>query len=124
MSNGWQARASGNCNIKGTHPLSQGPKSNSVHSMTASEANRLRSRALRHDLVALLDEAEGQGFQANVADLRVIAELLREPHLNHQFRYGGAEEILMPNLEATLQALYDLCGQLQGPIEEALVAEA
>ena len=88
------------------------------------DANRLRSRALRHDLVALLDEAEGQGFRANVAELRAIAELLREPHLNHQFRYGGAEEVIMPNLEATLQALYDLCDQLQGPIEEALAAEA
>ena len=88
------------------------------------DPNRLRSRALRHDLVGLLDEAESLGFRPGVVDLRGIAANLREPHLKHQFRYGGAEHAIMPNLEASLQALYGLCDQLKEPIEQALAVGA
>lgn len=39
---------------------------------------------------------------------------------NHQFRYGGAETVTMPELDATLQAHYALCDELRHPIEQAL----
>lgn len=87
------------------------------------EEARLRSRAMRHDLTALLDEAEMLGFAFDAANLRFVAEHLREPHLSHQFRYGGAEQVAMPELEITYQPLRALCGTLQGPLEAALAAQ-
>ena len=88
------------------------------------EEGRLCSRALRHDLTALLDEAETLNFVTEVPNVRWVAENLREPHLNHQFRYGGAEQVAMPVLEVTLSALYGLCNELQHLIEAALSEQA
>ena len=91
--------------------------------LNGSDENKLKSRALRHDLEGLLDEAEAQGFQSTVPNVRWIAERLREPHLSHQFRYGGAEQVVMPELELTFAALWGLCDELKEPLELA-VAEA
>ncbi|MDP9421673.1 MAG: hypothetical protein M3Q19_02355 [Pseudomonadota bacterium] len=87
------------------------------------EEGRLRSRKLRHDLTALLDEAEALGYGSAVPNIRWVAENLREPHLNHQFRYGGAEQVAMPELEVTLEVLRGLCIELKGPVEEGLAAQ-
>jgi hypothetical protein len=78
---------------------------------------------MRHDLTALLDEAEALGCAFDAANLRFVADHLLEPHLNHQSHYGGAEQIAMPELETTYETLYALCGQLQGPLEAALAAQ-
>lgn len=80
---------------------------------------RLRSRDVGHDLTATLDEAEALGYVTEVPRVRWIAETLREPHLNHQFRYGGAEEVLMPDLEYTMAALKGLADELHARIESA-----
>ena len=88
------------------------------------QADRLKSRALGHDLTALVDEAEALGFASSIPELRSIAGRLRTAHLNHQFRYGGLGMVQMPPLEETLEALTKLYRELWEPLKTALAKES
>lgn len=77
------------------------------------DPKKLGSRGIGHDLVVALDKAEACGFKSQVEHLRWIVERVREPHLAHQFRYGGMEKIEMPDLKHTLEAMNGLAYELQ-----------
>jgi hypothetical protein len=126
----------GEASAEGIHrAVFNGPYSASIHLLAGyslelllksacylhgGNAAKLKSKALRHDLTALLDEAEALGFVSSVAPLRLIAEGLRKAHLHHQFRYAGSEEVHMPELQQTLSALTGLYLELKDPLEKAL----
>jgi hypothetical protein len=80
----------------------------------------VRKPDIRHDLIKLLDAAEGRGFEAPDAQTRAILEYLREPHLKHQFRYGDMPEVPMPGLVHTIPALQLLSNKLQDMLEGTL----
>ena len=72
------------------------------------------NRVLGHDLSAALDAAELRGFQSDAPNLREIVHLLREPHLAHQFRYGGMDQFPLPaNLDEVIASLHHLAFELQ-----------
>ena len=77
------------------------------------------ARKLGHDLVALLDAAEEHGFEPPDRHTREIFEYLREPHLNHQFRYGDAGEVAMPDLVHTIPAFQAISNIVQDALEAA-----
>ena len=77
------------------------------------DPEKLGVRGIGHDLIAALDEAEARGFKSGVEHLRWVVERVREPHLAHQFRYGGMDEFEMPDLKHTLAALNGLARELQ-----------
>jgi hypothetical protein len=79
----------------------------------------IRKPAIRHDLIALLDAAEEKGFSAPDGHTRAIFKYLREPHQNHQFRYGEQEEVPMPDLVHTIPALQVMSNELQDILEAA-----
>ena len=70
-----------------------------------------------HDLIGLLEEAEGKGFVSPDPRTREIFEFLREPHMNHQFRYGVEDEVPMPDLVHTIAALQAMSNCLQDMLE-------
>jgi methionine salvage enolase-phosphatase E1 len=80
--------------------------------------SKSRLYAIRHDLIAALDAAEEVGFRSKVGDLRRMAELLRESHLKHNFRYATLTETELPALTDSLPRLEQLTrevGQLLYP---------
>lgn len=56
-----------------------------------------------HDLIVALDAAEQRGFTTNAANLRAIAECLREPYLRHHFRYERPEQIPLPDIPQAIE---------------------
>lgn len=70
------------------------------------------TRAAGHDLIKALDRAEELGFRCRTPQVRFAAENLREMHLNHHFRYGGADQVTMPGLGVSLSVLDALVMQL------------
>ena len=70
------------------------------------------TKAAGHDLVKALDRAEDLGFRCSTPQVRFVAENLREMHLNHRFRYGGADQVTMPSLPISLSVLDALVIQL------------
>jgi hypothetical protein len=114
------------------HTVFSGPYSASIHLLAGYALELLLKsacylhggeggvRKLGHDLTAVLDEAEKLGFVSSAEQLRAVVGYLRAPHLNHQFRYGGADEVAMPDLDATLEVLYCVCHELQDPLEAAM----
>jgi hypothetical protein len=80
----------------------------------------IRKPAIRHDLIALLDAAEERAFTAPDPHTRAILAYLREPHRNHQFRYGEEDEVPMPDLVHTIPALQVMSNQLQDMLEAAV----
>ena len=78
------------------------------------EERELGNRGIGHDLNAALEAAERLGFQSQAPNLREIIELLREPHLAHQFRYGGMNQFPLPaNLNEVVGSLHHLAHELQ-----------
>jgi hypothetical protein len=77
----------------------------------------VRRPGVGHDLIQLIDAAEARGFVAPDPNTRQIFELLREPHLHHQFRYGMEDEVPMPDLMHTLPALQALSNRVQDMLE-------
>ena len=74
---------------------------------------------IRHDLIGLLDVAEDKGFTAPDPHTRAIFTYLREPHRNHQFRYGQVDLVPMPDLIHTIPALQAMSNELQDILETA-----
>jgi hypothetical protein len=89
----------------------------SAYILHGGDANAL-NRNIRHDLLVALEEAEKAGFISSVQNLRWVVECIREPHIEHQFRYGGAEIIEMPGLELSLPTLDGLVRELGMLIHE------
>ena len=77
---------------------------------------------IKHDLLQALDAAERSGFQSAISDLRWILQHIREPHHNHQFRYGGPDKIQMPGLETTLPALEVLAKEVGNHLQNSLAS--
>jgi hypothetical protein len=77
----------------------------------------VRKPGVGHDLIKLIDAAEAQGFVAPDGNTRAVFELLREPHLHHQFRYGMEDEVPMPDLLHTIPALQTLSNYVQDALE-------
>ena len=77
----------------------------------------VRKPRLGHDLIGLLDAVEERGYSTPNPRTREIFEYLREPHRNHQFRYGEEDEVPMPDLVHTIPALQELSDCLQGMLE-------
>lgn len=74
----------------------------------------LGPRGIGHDLSAALDAAEEHGFCSSAPHLREIIELLKPPHLEHQFRYGGMNGFPLPaNVDEVLANLNHLAAELQ-----------
>ncbi|WP_395622454.1 hypothetical protein [Sphingomonas daechungensis] len=49
-----------------------------------------------HDLVKALDEAEQRGFKSEAEHLREMAELLRDPYMQHWLRYKQPPQMPLP----------------------------
>ena len=77
------------------------------------------ARKLGHDLNALLGAAEDLGFEPPDPRTREIFGYLRDPHLNHQFRYGDEPEVAMPDLKHTIPALQAMSNYVQDALEFA-----
>lgn len=85
--------------------------------LRGADERRLREVEIRHNLPALLDEAETLGFVFNTPNLQVVTRYLGGPHSGHRFRYGGSPQVPMPELETTLAVLYGLSHDLHGLVE-------
>lgn len=66
-----------------------------------------------HDVVAALDRAEARGFQSKAPNLREIVEYLREPLLNHSFRYTHPDKMPLPDPIQVLTAAEVLDNELR-----------
>jgi hypothetical protein len=78
------------------------------------DTNQLGNRGIGHDLTSALQAAEQQGFRSDAPNLHEIINLLHEPHLAHQFRYGGMDNFPLPaNLKEVVSRLHDLAAELQ-----------
>lgn len=78
------------------------------------DPNRLGVRGIGHDLEAALNAAEEHGFHSTAPNLREIIHLLREPHREHHFRYGGLDEFPVPaNVDVVVASLQHLAMELQ-----------
>lgn len=78
------------------------------------DPGQLGPRGIGHDLGAALNAAEERGFHSDAPHLRQIVELLRSPHREHQFRYGGMDEFPLPaNVSEVLASLHHLASELQ-----------
>ena len=81
--------------------------------VSGGDPDFVRKHENGHDLIRLLDAAEERGFSAPDPHTREVFQHLREPHLNHQFRYGEQAEVAMPDLIHTIPALQLLCDEVQ-----------
>ena len=54
-------------------------------------------REIGHDLIAALDEAEKRGFASKASHLREILKILREPYMQHWFRYQQPDQFPLPD---------------------------
>lgn len=78
------------------------------------DPRQLGPRGIGHDLNAALDSAEAHGFRSSAPHLREIIELLKQPHHEHQFRYGGMDEFPLPaNVDEVIANLNHLASELQ-----------
>lgn len=66
-------------------------------------------RAIGHDLIKALDEAEAAGFKSEAPNLRDILNVLHEPFKQHWFRYDRPDKFTLPGdftqVEAALEVL-------------------
>lgn len=70
-------------------------------------------REIDHDIVGALDFAEARGFCSRAPNLRAILEHLREPLLNHSFRYVRPNEMDLPDPLHVLVAAQALDDELR-----------
>lgn len=70
-------------------------------------------KAIGHDLIAAIDAAESVGFRTSILSLRWVLENLRDSHLAHHWRYGGAPSITIPALETSLPVLQQLTREVK-----------
>jgi len=71
------------------------------------ETTRLANgkRGIGHNLTEALNAAEERGFRSSVTNLRWTIEQLAPSHQEHYFRYGGAENVDLPDLATSLPML-------------------
>lgn len=78
------------------------------------DPGQLGVRGIGHDLGKALTSAQERGFQSAAPNLVEIVDLLRMPHLQHQFRYGGMDNFPLPaNVDAIVASLNHLAAELQ-----------
>jgi len=78
------------------------------------DPKQLGPRGIGHDLGAALDAAEEHGFHSSAPNLREIIDILKLPHSEHQFRYGGMDKFPLPaNVDEVIANLHHLASELQ-----------
>ena len=91
----------------------------SAYILRGGDSKELGPRGLGHDLVRAFSAAEAQGFSSAAPKLREIVEVLRKPHIEHEFRYGQSD-VLLPEPDDTFAALNYLTGEIQAELRPLL----
>ena len=70
-------------------------------------------KAIGHDLVKALDNAEERGFVSNAPHLREIVGLLTPPYKDQVFRYSRPDQVYLPEVPGVTESLQVLDDELR-----------